>query len=63
MPGRWRRVILPVQAHDLEKGMDGSQLVIVNKGDALWRIIAAMEKVCAMLILFEKTPAILMIQI
>ena len=32
------RYILPVQAHDLEKGMDGSQLVIVNKGDALWRI-------------------------
>lgn len=30
--------ILPVRPRDLQKGLDGSQLVIVNKGDALWRI-------------------------
>jgi hypothetical protein len=29
---------LPVDSGDLQKGLDGSQLVIVNKGDALWRI-------------------------
>lgn len=29
---------LPVRARDLQKGIDGSQLVVVNKGDALWRI-------------------------
>ena len=29
---------LPVRTRDLQKGLDGSQLVIVNKGDALWRI-------------------------
>ena len=32
------RYLLPVQARDLKKGLDGSQLVVVNKGDALWRI-------------------------
>jgi len=32
------RYMLPVRARDLQKGLDGSQLVIVNKGDALWRI-------------------------
>ena len=30
--------LLPVRTHDLRKGLDGSQLVVVNKGDALWRI-------------------------
>ena len=30
--------MLPVRMRDLQKGLDGSQLVIVNKGDALWRI-------------------------
>ena len=30
--------MLPVRTRDLQKGLDGSQLVIVNKGDALWRI-------------------------
>ena len=30
--------LLPVRARDLRKGLDGSQLVVVNKGDALWRI-------------------------
>ncbi len=29
---------LPVRSRDLQKGLDGSKLVIVNKGDALWRI-------------------------
>ena len=29
---------LPVRTRDLQKGLDGAQLVIVNKGDALWRI-------------------------
>ena len=32
------RYTLPVQTRDLQKGLDGSQLVVVNKGDALWRI-------------------------
>ena len=32
------RYTLPVRARDLQKGLDGSQLVVVNKGDALWRI-------------------------
>jgi nucleoid-associated protein YgaU len=32
------RYMLPVRTRDLQKGLDGSQLVIVNKGDALWRI-------------------------
>ena len=32
------RYLLPVRTHDLQKGLDGSQLVVVNKGDALWRI-------------------------
>ena len=32
------RYVLPVRARDLKKGLDGSQLVVVNKGDALWRI-------------------------
>jgi nucleoid-associated protein YgaU len=32
------RHLLPVRTHDLQKGLDGSQLVVVNKGDALWRI-------------------------
>ena len=32
------RYLLPVQTRDLQKGLDGSQLVVVNKGDALWRI-------------------------
>jgi len=32
------RYLLPVRARDLQKGLDGSQLVVVNKGDALWRI-------------------------
>jgi len=32
------RYALPVRMRDLQKGLDGSQLVIVNKGDALWRI-------------------------
>ena len=30
--------LLPLRTRDLQKGLDGSQLVIVNKGDALWRI-------------------------
>ena len=30
--------LLPVRARDLQKGLDGSQLVVVNEGDALWRI-------------------------
>jgi len=29
---------LPVKVRDLEKGLDGSQMVVINKGDALWRI-------------------------
>jgi nucleoid-associated protein YgaU len=29
---------LPVKARDLAKGQDGSPLVVVNKGDMLWRI-------------------------
>tara|TARA_B100000989_G_scaffold87426_2_gene62958 strand:- start:802 stop:1866 length:1065 start_codon:yes stop_codon:yes gene_type:complete len=32
------RYLFPVMARDLKKGLDGSQLVVVNKGDALWRI-------------------------
>ena len=32
------RYLLPVRARDLQKGLDGSQLVVVNSGDALWRI-------------------------
>ena len=32
------RYLLPVRTRDLQKGLDGSQLVVVNKGDALWRI-------------------------
>ena len=32
------RHLLPVRTRDLQKGLDGSQLVVVNKGDALWRI-------------------------
>ena len=32
------RYLFPVRARDLQKGLDGSQLVVVNKGDALWRI-------------------------
>ncbi|MEC8109241.1 MAG: LysM peptidoglycan-binding domain-containing protein [Pseudomonadota bacterium] len=32
------RHLLPVRTYDLQKGLDGSQLVVVNKGDALWRI-------------------------
>ena len=32
------RYLLPIRARDLQKGLDGSQLVVVNKGDALWRI-------------------------
>ena len=32
------RYLLPLRARDLKKGLDGSQLVVVNKGDALWRI-------------------------
>jgi nucleoid-associated protein YgaU len=27
-----------MRSRDLQKGLDGSQLVVVNKGDALWRI-------------------------
>ena len=30
--------LLPMRSRDLQKGLDGSQLVVVNKGDALWRI-------------------------
>ena len=30
--------LLSMRARDLQKGLDGSQLVVVNKGDALWRI-------------------------
>ena len=30
--------MLSMRARDLQKGLDGSQLVVVNKGDALWRI-------------------------
>ena len=30
--------LLPIRSRDLQKGLDGSQLVVVNKGDALWRI-------------------------
>ena len=29
---------LPISARDLAKGQDGSPLIVVNKGDALWRI-------------------------
>ena len=29
---------LPLKSRDLEKAKDGSPLVVVNKGDALWRI-------------------------
>ena len=32
------RYLFPLRARDLRKGLDGSQLVVVNKGDALWRI-------------------------
>ncbi len=32
------RYELPVKSRDLVKGMDGTPLVVVNKGDALWRI-------------------------
>jgi nucleoid-associated protein YgaU len=32
------RYDLPVKARDLAKGQDGSPLVVVNKGDMLWRI-------------------------
>jgi nucleoid-associated protein YgaU len=32
------RYELPVKSRDLAKGMDGTPLVVVNKGDALWRI-------------------------
>ena len=32
------RYDLPVKARDLAKGQDGSSLVVVNKGDMLWRI-------------------------
>ncbi|MDC1407606.1 LysM peptidoglycan-binding domain-containing protein [Candidatus Puniceispirillum sp.] len=32
------RYDLPVRARDLAKGQDGSPLVVVNKGDILWRI-------------------------
>jgi nucleoid-associated protein YgaU len=32
------RYVLPLRSRDLQKGLDGSQLVVVNKGDALWRI-------------------------
>ena len=32
------RYDLPVKARDLAKGQDGSPLVVVNKGDLLWRI-------------------------
>jgi nucleoid-associated protein YgaU len=29
---------LPLTSHDLAKGQNGTLLVVVNKGDALWRI-------------------------
>ena len=29
---------LPLTSRDLAKGQDGTPLVVVNKGDALWRI-------------------------
>jgi nucleoid-associated protein YgaU len=32
------RYELPIKARDLAKGQDGSPLVVVNKGDMLWRI-------------------------
>ena len=32
------RYDLPVKARDLAKGQDGSPLIVVNKGDMLWRI-------------------------
>ena len=32
------RYSLPIKSRDLLKGKDGSPLVVVNKGDALWRI-------------------------
>jgi nucleoid-associated protein YgaU len=32
------RYKLPIKARDLAKGQDGSPLVVVNKGDMLWRI-------------------------
>ena len=32
------RYNLPIKARDLAKGQDGSPLVVVNKGDMLWRI-------------------------
>jgi nucleoid-associated protein YgaU len=32
------RYSLPIKARDLAKGKDGSPLVVVNKGDMLWRI-------------------------
>jgi nucleoid-associated protein YgaU len=32
------RYDLPIKARDLAKGQDGSPLIVVNKGDMLWRI-------------------------
>ena len=32
------RYKLPIKARDLAKGQDGSPLIVVNKGDMLWRI-------------------------
>jgi nucleoid-associated protein YgaU len=29
---------LPVASRDLSKGFDGSQMIVVQRGDALWRI-------------------------
>ncbi|HCA13825.1 MAG TPA: hypothetical protein DEO58_03400 [Alphaproteobacteria bacterium] len=29
---------LPVATRDLSRGLDGSQMVVVQRGDALWRI-------------------------
>ncbi len=30
--------ILPVTVRDLDVGLDGSEMVVINKGDALWRV-------------------------
>ena len=30
--------VLPVTIRDLDVGLDGSEMVVINRGDALWRI-------------------------
>ena len=54
------RYDLPVKARDLAKGQDGSPLVVVNKGDMLWRIAyQQMGKGVRLSILFGATSKIL----